>query len=275
MEQRGERSLAKAKDTEEISAVISKEDIDISSDVPIYIQLANVLRQKINEEKLQIGELIPPEKEICSVLGVSRSTVRNALTLLESEGVLARRRGKGTYVTKPKLKRGLNNLYNFSTEMRMLGLLPKSELISFELIKAPFEIANLLRVSEEEFVYKITRLRIANDVPMLLETAYIPEKYCPHLSSQDLTDSLYSLITEYTGAEPVEAVETYDVATITEKQAKYLQCSAGSPTFKIRRISTNSIGNVFEVSTIIAPGQRNQYQITLKKEDVSVTRKIN
>ena len=254
---------------------ISKSEIDIASPVPIYAQLANLIRQKISQGQFQIGDLLPTEKEICGELEVSRSTVRKAFSLLEAEGQVIRKRGKGTYVVKPKLKRGLNSLYNFSTEMRMLGLTPRSELISFEIVKPSFNVATQLNIGTEEYIYQIKRLRIADDIPMLLETAHIPQKYCPQLSVHNLTDSLYTMITEHTGAEPMEAVETYDATIITEQQAKLLQCSAGAPAFKIKRVSTNTMGNVFEVTNIIAPGERNRYQITLKKEDVSVSRKID
>lgn len=254
---------------------ISKSEIDMEIAMPIYAQLANLIRQKIDQKIFNIGEMLPTEKEICDAFSVSRSTIRKAFSLLESEGKIIRKRGKGTFVAKPKLRRGLNNLYNFSTEMRMLGLTPRSELISFDIVKPTFKIETLLNISENDLIYQIKRLRIANDLPMLLETAYIPQKYCPQLSEHNLTDSLYTMITEYTGAEPMEAVETYDVTTISEQQAKLLQCSVGAPAFKIRRVSTNSMGNVFEVSTIIAPGERNRYQISLKKEDISISRKID
>ena len=254
---------------------ISKDELDYSSPDAMYSKLADLLRSKIEQGVFKIGSLLPTEMAICAEFGVSRSTVQKALSVLEDEGIVIRKRGKGTFVVKPKLKRGLNNLYNFSTEMRILGLEPHSEVISFEVTKPSFKIATQLGVNMDENVYRIVRLRTANDAPMLLETAHIPQRYCPGLEKDGLTDSLYTRIMEYTGAQPVEAVETYDVTLITDQQAKHLQCSVGSPAFKIGRVSTDSLGNVFEASTIIAPGGRNRYQITMRKEAVSVVRKID
>lgn len=266
------RQMAQAKNK---AIGISREELDYSSPEPMYVKLADMFRTKIEQEVFKIGSLLPTEMAICGEFGVSRSTVQKALSVLEDEGIVIRKRGKGTFVVKPKLKRGLSNLYNFSAEMRMLGLKPHSEVISFDVAKPSFRVAQQLGLNMDESVYRIVRLRMANDVPMLLETAYIPQKYCPRLTKESLSDSLYAMVMEYTGAQPVEAVETYDVTLITDQQAKQLQCPVGSPAFKIERVSTDSMGNVFEAGTIIAPGARNRYQITMHKDAVSVARKID
>lgn len=255
-------------------SVIAREDIDWGSSVPIYSQISSLLKQRINRGVLKVGDMLPSEMYLCDELHISRSTIRKTFAQLEADGLIVRKRGKGTFVAEPKLKRNLNNLYNFSTEMRMLGFKPLSRLIAFDLIKPSAKVANQLGVLESELVYKIVRLRLADGNPMLLETAYIPQKFCPDLSEEELTDSLYALISDFTGALPMEAVETYDAVLLTEKQAKLLDCMTGAPAFKIQRVSKNTAGEIFETSTIIAPGDKNRYQIALRRDNISYSRKV-
>ena len=109
----------------------------------------------------------------------------------------------------------------------------------------------------------------------LLETAYVPTKFCPNLTKVDMGDSLYAKIIEYTGVLPYTATETYEAILLEEKYAELLECQTNSPAFKINRVSTNENGDIFEFTTIIAPGDRNRYEITLQRNnDMFLTRKL-
>ena len=93
--------------------IVLKENLDLNSSAPLYIQIANILRQKINDGSLKVGDSLPAEMLLCKDLGLSRSTIRNAFALLEQEGKIIRKRGLGTIVCEPKLRRNLDTLYNF------------------------------------------------------------------------------------------------------------------------------------------------------------------
>lgn len=264
-----------AKKNEHAAIIIDKSELDMNSPVPLYEQLAKIITRKIEDGLLKQGDILPTEMYLCETLGLSRSTVRNTMLKLEREGRLTRRRGKGTYVTVPKLRRSLNNMYNFSLEMNMMGQKPSSQLISFHVEKADIVTSEYLGIHEGDPIYKIVRLRMADDLPMLLEKAYIPTVYCPNLREEELSDSLYAMLSEYTGHMPMKAVETYEAITLTDKHAALLKCKAKSPAFKIRRVSENTNHDVFEYCIIIAPGERNRYEITLtRNNDMFLTRKI-
>ena len=243
-------------------------DLNPQSATPLYAQLASLINSGISSGALQIGDLLPSETYLCESLHLSRSTVRKAFSQLEHEGKIVRLRGKGTFITKPKLRRSLNNLYNFSNEMRELGLHPSSEVLRFEVLRPNPYVAKQLHISESEPVYRIKRLRKADDRPILLETAYIPVVFCKNLCWENLNDSLYSIVSEATGALPAEATEVYESICLREKDAMYLECKPGAPAFQISRTSTNTNGDIFEFSIIIAPGDRNKYEITLRRNDV-------
>lgn len=160
--------------------IVLKENLDLNSSAPLYIQIANILRQKINDGSLKVGDSLPAEMLLCKDLGLSRSTIRNAFALLEQEGKIIRKRGLGTIVCEPKLRRNLDTLYNFSSEMRVLGITPSSDVISFETIKPNSYVAEQLNISNAADVYKIYRLRKGDGKPLLLEEVYIPTVYLPH-----------------------------------------------------------------------------------------------
>jgi len=251
---------------------ISKSDLNYQSSVPLYSQLVSIINQKISNGDLKVGDLIPTEISLCKKLELSRSTVRKAMAQLEYEGKILRKPRRGTFICKPKLRRSLNNLYNFSNEMHELNLHPSSSVLHFEVITPSLVISKQLEISEYQKVYKIIRLRMVDQKPLLLETAYIPVNFCSNLTIENLSDSLYAMINEYTGAQPMEAMETYEAVILKEKEAKYLECNVGIPAFKITRTSRNTNGDIFEYTTILAPGDRNRYEITLHKNNIFYTK---
>jgi GntR family transcriptional regulator len=249
-------------------------DIDLSKNTstPLYMLLVKHFNELINNKALKEGDLIPAELYLCEKLNLSRSTVRKALAELEQTGIVVRKQGKGTFVARPKLRRSLRNLYNFSQEMNELGIVPTSEVLSFKTIKPAFFIATQLNLPEDDDVYEIIRLRKGNGRPLLLETALIPVKFCPRLRREDLNDSLYALIADSTGYQVKRATEIYEAVLLKKREAGYFQCRAGTPAFKITRTSLNVMDEIFECTTIIAPGDCNRYEITLERKETSYTR---
>lgn len=253
-------------------ADFSRLQIHIHSDIPAYQQLAAQLQAMINLGELQVGDSLPTETALCAQLGISRSTVRQALRSLEDDGQIIRRRRNGTKVCDPKLMRKLNNIYNFTTEMRALGLTPSSKLLRFAIVHPDEKIARKLNVDASCEVFLIRRLRLANNEPLMLETAYIPTKFCKTLTENQLSDSLYAMISEYTGLLPGEATETYEAVSFTKEEAEALDEPRTNPALRIQRVSRNTAGEIFEYCNIIARGDRIKYQIVLKNSGIQYSR---
>lgn len=256
--------------------MLNIKDIKITDGQPIYRQLYQALTDAISNGVLVAGDRLPTEYEFQKNLGISRNTVRQCYDMLEAEGCIHRTRGKGTFIAVPKLRRSLDNLYSFTYEMKMIGLESSSIVLSFETVvptesqRADFEL------DFDELLYKIKRLRLADNEPLILETAYIPQKMCPKLNPPLLEgDSLYAIIADYTGLPPAKAVETYEAIVLQDKTARLLGCPAGSPAFRIVRSSRNSAGQLFEICTLIARGDKNKYEITLKRDNITFARKMS
>ncbi len=239
---------------------------------PVYLQLANYFFARIASGALREGDALPTETALCKALGISRSTVRQAFQMLEDEGVIVRKKRVGTRVCKPKLKRSISNLYNFTTEMRALGLVPSSEVLSFTSVHPPAKIAETLCLAAGEAAFRIERLRMADGEPLLLETAYIPTRICPTLSREQLNESLYETIRECSGSSPLEATEIYEAVTLNKRDAELLHMRAGEAAFRIQRISKNTSGEIFEYCVELARGDRNKFQIVLRNSGVQYSR---
>lgn len=109
-----------------------QELLEKNSHIPIYIQIEEIIKQRIYLEEYKIGETIPSERELSAQFDVSRMTVRQSITNLVNSGLLYREKGRGTYVANPKLEQPLKGLTSFTEDMRARGMEPSSKVLRFE-----------------------------------------------------------------------------------------------------------------------------------------------
>ena len=115
---------------------ILREHLSLDSDIPLYTQLVGIIKRNISTGVMQVGDLMPSEAELCRALGISRNTVRQAIGELEDEGLVVRKRGRGTFVADPATNpRGVR--YSFTTEINSLGKTPSNTLVDFRVIDQP------------------------------------------------------------------------------------------------------------------------------------------
>ena len=159
--------------------------IDKNLKTPLYLQLVNILIEKI-EKNMEEHEQILSEREICDIYDVSRTTVRQALDQLEKEGYIYKVHGKGTFVSPKRLNQDLSSFYSFTEEMKKLGKKPNSEVVGFEIVNVDEKISRIFNLNDDELVYKITRVRKADDIPMMYEITYLPYSLFAGLSKDKL-----------------------------------------------------------------------------------------
>jgi GntR family transcriptional regulator len=256
---------------------ILQSNLSLESDVPLYYQLVTLIKRNISVGILKEGDMLPTELELCNAFNISRTTVRQAIGELDAAGLVVRRRGKGTFLSKPKMKRNLNNIYSFSTEMRELGLDPSSKFIGFEKIKPKEDLIKAFNLKgENQLVFKIMRIRLANDEPLLLETTYIPEYIYPNMTEEMLKGkSLYTTIKNNAGFEPHTAEESYESVILNEKMAKMLDCKPNSSGMFVERKTWTSSGELYELTQSFMRGDRSKFVVTLVKDGVSFKRDID
>ena len=159
--------------------------INRTSKLPLYQQLYEILRSNIVSGEWQPGDMIPPESELIERYQVSRTTVRQVLDMLVSEGLIERERGRGTFVAHPTVEQGLVRIVNFTEDMRMRGCEPSSKVLFSGLIPAPQDIAEKLHIEPGEELARLERLRLADGEPMGVEESYLVHRYCPGILQGD------------------------------------------------------------------------------------------
>lgn len=229
--------------------------------VALYYQLAEAIRNQIETGQLRPGDQLPSEDELCRLFQVSRTTVRAALNMLTFEGLIHREQGRGTYVAEPKFEQAPPRLLSFSEEMRERGLKPGSRVLAVEKIPATEQIAEKLNIKCGDFVIAIKRLRLANNEPMGLQTAYIPFALCPNLINEDLSQSLYSLLIEKYRISLYAAKDTYYATILNTEEANLLKVPPGSPAFVVERVTMTVERKPVEYVRSLMRGDR--YKISL------------
>jgi len=230
--------------------------------IALYYQVAEVLRNQIKSGRLRPGDLLPSEDELCSLFQISRTTVRAALNMLVSEGLIYRKQGRGTYVAEPKFEQAYPRLLSFTEEMLQKGLQPGARVLAVEKVPADEKIAEELSIECGEFVIMIKRLRLANNEPIGIQTAYVPFILCPNLIKEDLSQSLYTLLIEKFHLPLYAAKDVYYAGTLNAEEAALLQLPPGSPAFVVERVTMISEGRPVEYVRSVMRGDR--YKIVLE-----------
>ncbi len=245
------------------------------SPVPYYYQLEEFLKEQIENGAWKPGQQIPSEAELCEAFDVSRTVVRQALNELVHEGLLYRRKGKGTFVAEPKIRESLvQHLTGFYEDMVALGLKPSTKVLEQKVIPAPSKIAEALGLEEGEPVIMIDRLRFVDDEPILLVITYVPEKLCPELLNEDLsTQSLYAILEKKYGLELVYGHRTLEAVAATKEEANLLEIEEGDPIILLRSISYLKDGRPIEYFKAKHRGDRSRFEVELvrpgKAEELS------
>ena len=199
---------------------------------------------------VQAGDRLGGERELAARLGVSRTTLRQALALLEEAGAVRRvqGRGGGTFVSHPMVERDLSTVVGVPALLREQGFTAGSRVVSAALTQAGDLTAAALMLAPGELVAEIVRIRLADGVPLSLERARFPAARFPGLLDLPLGGSVYELLEMRYGVRPAEAIERIDAIACGEEEAAILDIPAGTPALAITRTALDETGRPFEYS---------------------------
>ncbi len=245
------------------ASFLSSLQLDRGNLIPRHEQLKDRLAEAIGDGRLKPGDLLPSERELAVLLGISRMTVRRALTELKAQGQLTSRFGKGWSVVASKIGQSLAGLTGFSADMRALGMQVESRVIELKMCVADQLGAQELGVQGQPF-YALTRVRLVNGEPIALETTFVSQQLCPGLERFDLSrDSLYRVLREEYGLALAWGNQEVEAALPTPREASILNMAPDIPVLRASRVVYTPHNQVVEFGMASYRGDRYKYRMKL------------
>ena len=235
--------------------------IDRQSETPIYEQIAERFINLIEAGRLEVGDRLPAERELSTVIGVSRMTARAALSTLAQRGMIDRDVGRGTFVARAKLEHSLSPLSGFTDMAHRQGVAPTARLRAVNELPAPESVAQRLRLTPDAAVYRIERLRFGDGEPLALEDTWLPVALFPALLDHDVRGSLYTLMRQVYDRPPSRAVERLEPRLAEAHEAQLLGITPGAPLMLLTRISYDASGTPVELSQDHYRGDRARFVV--------------
>ena len=239
-----------------------------SHPIPLYYQMAEIIREQIRLGKLKPGDCLPSERELSDQAGISRMTVRQALGYLIREGLLVARPGLGTFVAEPKLVYDTLHLLAFTEEMMRQGEAPSSQVLEQAVVEPPLHVASALGLEPGETTVKIGRLRLSAGQPVLLETSHIPARLCPGLEAEELAErSLFALLEQTYHLRPQRSHQSLEATVANEYEAGLFGIELGAAMFLLEGANYLESGQPMEYFKAIYRGDRFKFELESYRND--------
>jgi GntR family transcriptional regulator len=224
----------------------------------VHTQIEDWLAGAIAAGRIAPGDRLPAEQDLAAWFGVSRMTLRHALGELARRGLVTRTvgRGGGTFVAEPKLEQDLTTLAGFSEQLRRHGLTPGARVLAATEHPAGPATAAALLIAEDDPVYSVRRIRLADGKPLVLEHSLFPAAGFPGMLRCRLDGSLYELLEVRYGQRPHHARERLEPVTASVREAEALEVEEGSPLMLVERTAYSPTGQPLEFARDLFRGDR-------------------
>lgn len=200
----------------------------------------------ILKNNLKANDKLPPERELCQMWDANRNTLRSALKRLISRGKISSSWGSGIRIA-PRITRTLQDLQGFTEYTLSRGMKPSSRLLSFSRTECDVKMSERFGIQTGSPLYRITRLRLMDGTPILLENSYIDAMLTPDLEEHDLVnESLFDLLAEVYDVHIDHGRERVSVTFATLEEAEHLEIQEGDPAFWMVTETFNPEGKLVE-----------------------------
>jgi GntR family transcriptional regulator len=251
------------KSGEDVQRVVGAFAIDRSSPVPLYFQVSQYLERAIESGEIPNGSHFDNEVQLAESLGLSRPTMRAAMQHLVDKGLIVRRRGVGTRVVQPKVRRPmeLTSLYD---DLTRSGQSPSTSVIEVETVEVDEAVADRLTVPAGSAALKIVRLRSAGETPIAKMTNYLPDSVGAFTATELETHGLYELM-RGRGIQLHSATQIVGARTATAAEARLLDESRGAALLTMQRVTYDDHGAVVEYGDHVYAASRYSFETHLLK----------
>jgi GntR family transcriptional regulator len=213
--------------------------LDKNIPIPLYYQLKKQVLSLVENAVIQEGDMLPPENELCDLLKVSRPTIRQAFTELVTEGYLSRYKGKGTFVSKPKVdERFFSKLETFHNEMTAKGLTPHTLVLGFKKLVGPYEANERLSLPLDAPLLYLSRLRSVDNVPLVYVETFLPYEPFKKLMDVDFsTNSLYDSLEKLCHVRVNRVLREIEAINAPKKTAELLQITKNKALSMVKTVA--------------------------------------
>jgi len=240
-----------------------------NSPLPRYYQLKEIMRGRVKSDEWKPGHLIPSERELSEKYGISRMTARQAITNLVKEGLFYREQGKGTFVSQRKITQQLIRLTGFTEDIKARGQKPGTKVLSAQMFPADETTAEKLSIDPGTLIFRLQRLRLADDEPLAIELSQINFKGCERLLEEDLEqNSLYRLLETKYGIPLMEADQELEAGLAGNEEVQLLKISLGRPVLFTRRITYTERNQPIEYAKAVYCGNKYIFHTHLKRDQL-------
>ena len=219
-----------------------------------YIIISNDIRNKILKGEYIANQRLPFEKDLCIQYDSSKMTIKKAVDILVTEGLIIKRRGSGTFVkdlNPEEIERiAMANQFRGTTALYSDKKV-FSKILNFSIVTVPEQAAKKLNLSEDTFVYDICRVRYVDDKPVVIEKMYMPIDLIPGIKEKNIKGSIYEYIENELHLKIQSAHRTVSVRKATDSEAEELGLEEGDPVAIAEQVGYLDTGNTFEFSTSI------------------------
>ena len=238
------------------------EMLDRDASMPLYLQLAGLLRGRIESGEWKPGQKIPSENELNRLYGVSRMTARQVLAQLVNEDLLFRVQGKGTFVAHRKISTRSPAYMGIREQLEGMGYAVATKVLANRVVRADDRVARALRVMPGERVHEVRRLRLLpDDEPISLHTSYVPERLAPHLDVEDLVArQLCVVLEEDHGLRMSKVSESLESTLPSAAEARALRIRRTTPLLLLTHEIADPSARLFEFSRILFRGDKLRLQ---------------
>jgi|AntRauTorckE6833_2_1112554.scaffolds.fasta_scaffold00171_25 GntR family transcriptional regulator len=207
----------------------SNVSLNKNSHIPLFFQIQDHFRNKIENTDIKPGTQLPTERELSNELDISRVTIRKAMRGLIAEGLCEKKVGKGIFVSNEKIPINLHRLEGTTDLLKKAGSSIKTIQNNKKIIKADKKYANLLNIKVNSKILYIKRIRYIDDCPVILEHTYLPLIRFPKLDEYDFSKSLYKILEKKHKVTPKNSRGSFNIIMAKEEEARLLNLQLNTP----------------------------------------------
>ena len=217
---------------------------------PKYRRIAADLAERVRSGDFGADGALPPQRTLSEQYGVTLMTLRQALQVLQDEGLIEQRPGRGTYVVPPEVAHDQANLRSLADELNAQGVPLRTEVLGRQVQRLPRPVAADPGLEAEPPSLRLERLRSVRGIPLLHQVSWVPQPWAEALKDVDFElTPLYSAIAAAGGTRPERAEEALTAEALSSRLAGLNGTAEGRPALVMRRTTFDGTGRAYVVDT--------------------------